>query len=415
MPDVFISYSRKDKDFAEKLVKSFESHNRDVWIDFEDIPFASEWWEEICRGIESSESTIFIISPDSLDSKVCGLEVNYAIKNNKRLIPLLYREAKDKEVPQEISHLNWITFTLPDIFDDSFRKLVETIDTDLDLLRQHTRLLVRAKEWEIKGHSPSLLLRGEELDELDNMLNRPNITDLQRDFLLRSIERNRWIQILTRFEFGFIGGFLGIGFWAFSAFRSDILITPLRLIYTLALGQVFGLFTGGQSVLVENLPLWVEKRASKPVQITLRILGCLILGVLAWSSYHWFLESFDMTPADLNAVVLGGVGLAAGFVIRILYPKIPAWLATLLMAVLTWIPIWFAYNQFVNRGPFVPLIYFDNTPQNPNQEFSVAIPIALLIAIGANARALSQEGRKLIRRFRGRQQTAKLREASSKA
>jgi hypothetical protein len=404
MPDVFISYSRKDKEFAEKLVKSFETDGRDVWIDFEDIPFAAEWWEEICRGIDSSQATIFIISPDSLDSKVCGLEVNYAIKNNKRLIPVLYREAKDGSVPPEISHLNWITFNLPEVFDDSYRKLVDTVDTDLEALRRHTRLLVRAKEWEKKGHSNSLLLRGEELDELKEMLANPDITDLQRDFLQQSVEHNRWLEMLTRFGFGFIGGFLGIGFWAFSAFRSDILITPLRLIYTLALGQVFGLFTGLQSVLIENLPQWFERRVSKPLQIALRIAGCILLGIVAWSSYHWFLESFNMAPADLNAVILGGIGLAAGFIIRILYPKTPAWIATLVMALLTWIPIWFAYTQFQSRGPFVPLIYFDR----PEQVFSVAIPIALLIATGANARALSKEVRKFmpnlrIRRVRVRQ------------
>ena len=45
MPDVFISYSRKDKAFVEKLVTALEAKKRDVWVDFEDIPFASEWWD----------------------------------------------------------------------------------------------------------------------------------------------------------------------------------------------------------------------------------------------------------------------------------------------------------------------------------------------------------------------------------
>src|SRR5690242_8239750 len=214
MPNMFISYSRKDKEFAEKLVNALEAEGRDIWIDYEDIPFASEWWDEICGGIESSEAAVFIISPDSLESKVCGLEVNYAIKNNKRLIPILYREAKDRSnVPTEISHLNWIYFNTPDVFDQSYRKLVETVDTDLEILRQHTRLLIRAKEWEKKGHSISLLLRGDELEDLVPMLSHPDITDLQRMYLNKSIERDRQMQMLTRFVFGFFGGFLGIGFW----------------------------------------------------------------------------------------------------------------------------------------------------------------------------------------------------------
>ncbi len=401
MPNVFISYSRKDKEFAEKLVKSLEADGRDVWIDFEDIPFASEWWEEICQGIEASENAVFILSPDSLESKVCALEVNYALSNHKRLIPIVFREPGDIAVPQEISHLNWIHFTNSKEFDDSYHKLVATFDTDLELLRQHTRLLMRAKDWEKKGHSPSLLLRGEELDEMDDMLSRTDITDLQRDFLEKSIQRNRRVQMLLRFGYGFLGGFLGIGFWAFSAFRSDILITPLRLIYTMALGQVFGLFTGIQAVLIENLPLWMERRFTRQVQVVLRIVACLLLGILAWSSYHWFLESFNLTPQDINALLFGGVGLALGFIIRILFPHLPAWISTIFMAVLTWTPIYVTFTGYrASANIFLPIIYFDD----PNQVFTVAIPIVLLIAIGANAQTLAGEARHWLKSVRMRGQ-----------
>jgi DNA-binding LacI/PurR family transcriptional regulator len=42
MPDVFISYSRKDKDFAHKLHDALAAQKRDVWVDWEDIPLASD-------------------------------------------------------------------------------------------------------------------------------------------------------------------------------------------------------------------------------------------------------------------------------------------------------------------------------------------------------------------------------------
>jgi hypothetical protein len=400
MPDIFVSYSRKDKEFASKLVKSLEAEGRDVWIDFDDIPFASEWWDEICSGIESSEAAVFIISPDSLESKVCGLEVNYAIKNNKRLIPILYREAQDRSaVPTEISHLNWIYFNTPEIFDQSYRKLLETVDTDLSILRQQTRLLIRAKEWEKKGHSASLLLRGDDLADMSPMLSNPAITDLQRVFLNKSIERDRQIQMLVRFVFGFIGGFLGIGFWAFSAFRSDILITPLRLIYTLALGQVFGLFVGLQSVLAGEMWLSTERRLSVPVRLFLRLAGCFLLGVAAWASYIWFLESLDMSSPGINALLFGGLGLAAGFIIRVLF-DVPGWLAALLTALLTWLPIYITFQDASSGGTtFFPLIFFYD---DPNQAFSVAIPMVIFIALGANAEELIAEAQRRYRQWRPR-------------
>jgi hypothetical protein len=399
MPNVFISYSRKDKEFAEKLVNALEAEGRDVWIDYEDIPFASEWWDEICGGIEASEAAVFIISPDSLESKVCGLEVNYAIKNNKRLIPILYREAQNRtNVPTEISHLNWIYFNTPDIFDQSYKKLLETVDTNLSTLKQHTRLLIRAKEWEKKGHSTSLLLRGDDLADLSPMLNNTDLTELQRLFLNKSIERDRQMQMLTRFMFGFFGGFLGIGFWAFSAFRSDTLITPLRLIYTLALGQVFGLFIGLQSILAGEMWLVTERRLSKPVRLFLRIGGCFLLGVVAWASYIWFLESLDLSSSqEYNALIFGGLGLAAGFIIRILF-DVPGWLAAVLTAVLTWVPIYLTFHDASTGGTtFLPLIFFYD---DPNQAFSVAIPMVIFIALGADAQALIADAREIYHKLR---------------
>ena len=38
MTDVFISYSRKDGDFARRLTNALTASGRDVWVDWEDIP-----------------------------------------------------------------------------------------------------------------------------------------------------------------------------------------------------------------------------------------------------------------------------------------------------------------------------------------------------------------------------------------
>ena len=40
MSSLFISYSRKDIDFASKLTKSFDGQNLDFWIDWEGIPLS---------------------------------------------------------------------------------------------------------------------------------------------------------------------------------------------------------------------------------------------------------------------------------------------------------------------------------------------------------------------------------------
>ncbi|BAU09986.1 RHS Repeat family protein [Leptolyngbya sp. NIES-3755] len=92
MADIFISYSRKDKLFVQTLHAALGQAKYDVWVDWEDIPFTSDWWEEIQRGIEGVHSFIFVISPDSIASKVCRREIDHAVQLNKRLIPLVLRE-----------------------------------------------------------------------------------------------------------------------------------------------------------------------------------------------------------------------------------------------------------------------------------------------------------------------------------
>jgi hypothetical protein len=97
MADIFISYSRKDKPFVQTLHVALGQADYDVWVDWEDIPLTSDWWDEIQRGIESAHSFIFVISPDSIASKVCRRELDHAVKTRKRLIPLVWREGFDEE------------------------------------------------------------------------------------------------------------------------------------------------------------------------------------------------------------------------------------------------------------------------------------------------------------------------------
>jgi len=39
--DVFVSYSRKDSTFVQRLVEALKADGYEVWVDFEDIPFVS--------------------------------------------------------------------------------------------------------------------------------------------------------------------------------------------------------------------------------------------------------------------------------------------------------------------------------------------------------------------------------------
>ena len=59
-------------------------------------------------GIESATVIVFVLTPDSLASTVCGEEVQRATELNKRIIPVLRRSVDGLEIPPPLSRPNWI-------------------------------------------------------------------------------------------------------------------------------------------------------------------------------------------------------------------------------------------------------------------------------------------------------------------
>jgi hypothetical protein len=176
--DVFISYARTDKAFVRAMHTALAREHRDTWVDWEDIPPTAAWLAEIYAGIESANAFVFVISPDSVASRGCGLEIAHAGAHNKRLIPILRRDVAVDLVPSLVASLNWVFFRETDDFETSFRALLQAMDTNPAWIRIHTRLLVRALEWEAKAQDPSFVLRGTDLSEAEQWLAR---ADTERD------------------------------------------------------------------------------------------------------------------------------------------------------------------------------------------------------------------------------------------
>lgn len=108
-PDVFVSYSRGDKRFVdETLLPALVAHGTEVWIDLEDMPPAADWRAQVLAGVAAANAVVFVISPDSLASAVCGEELARAVELNKRLIPVVRRDPGDAAVPPDLARPNWI-------------------------------------------------------------------------------------------------------------------------------------------------------------------------------------------------------------------------------------------------------------------------------------------------------------------
>ena len=94
--DVFISYAREDLIFVERLFKVLKEHNRHAWVDWEGIPPSTEWMKKIISAINETKAFVFIISSHSMASEVCQKELDHAITQNKRIVPLKNQNYKWK-------------------------------------------------------------------------------------------------------------------------------------------------------------------------------------------------------------------------------------------------------------------------------------------------------------------------------
>ncbi len=188
---IFISYSRKDADFVRRVHERLVALGRETWVDWEGIPPSADWMRRIEGAIDAAEAVACVLTPDFVASPVCAREVAHAVAQHKRLIPIVPHDIVAATVPVDLARLNWVHFAPPVDFEAAVATLLAAIDTDLDWVDAHTRLLVRAVEWNAREREGSLALRGADLKAAEAWLalgpsKTPAPTALQTEYVLDS-------------------------------------------------------------------------------------------------------------------------------------------------------------------------------------------------------------------------------------
>ena len=146
---VFISYSRKDRQFAANLTYFFKQKTAyEVFRDTEDILPTEEWKQRLEQLISEADTIVFALSPHSSASEVCAWEVEYAEGLNKRIAPIVIRDVPPAKIPKALTKYNYIFFTKKDDFNKTLANLVKALNTDIDWIREHTRLGELARKWD---------------------------------------------------------------------------------------------------------------------------------------------------------------------------------------------------------------------------------------------------------------------------
>jgi hypothetical protein len=168
---VFISYSRKDMAFADRLDEALKARGFEPLIDRTDIYAFEEWWRRIEDLIARADTIVFVLSPDALKpSSVALKEVTFAASLNKRFAPVLFRSVEDKSVPEELGKLNFIFFDNAARFEKSADQLAEALNTDISWIRQHTEFGEAARRWATAKGSSGVLLRSPVLEQAERWI-----------------------------------------------------------------------------------------------------------------------------------------------------------------------------------------------------------------------------------------------------
>lgn len=107
---IFISYSRKDTSFADRLKADLRASGAAIWIDHESLePGAPDWQAAIRRGIEAATAVVYVGSPDAANSGNVRAEIVIATEEKRQIYSMWARgELWSKCAPFELIGSNYL-------------------------------------------------------------------------------------------------------------------------------------------------------------------------------------------------------------------------------------------------------------------------------------------------------------------
>jgi TIR domain len=109
---IFISYARQDQAAVEVLNADLERARVHVWMD-EELTGGEAWWDTILEQIRECDLYIFALSPDSLRSRACSAELDYAIALGRPLLPVLIRDVAIQLAHPAIARTQMVDYRKP--------------------------------------------------------------------------------------------------------------------------------------------------------------------------------------------------------------------------------------------------------------------------------------------------------------
>ncbi len=126
---VFISYSRRDSKFVDRIVVDLNNAGIRVWRDVEQITPGQQWHHAIEDALKKSIVLIYVASKNSQDSSWMFREFMGFSETNKLIIPVIIDDEGEHSLPHQLKVIQWVDFRSS--YKDSLQKLLSVFPTGI--------------------------------------------------------------------------------------------------------------------------------------------------------------------------------------------------------------------------------------------------------------------------------------------
>ena len=150
MGQVFVSYSRRNKEIVDRIVGEMNRAKLDIWIDREDIKAGNSWRIQIVEAIDTCDAFVLVLSAHSAISENVHKEINLAQDSKRKtFVFMLERIHLPAEIRYQLAGLQFIDVEELG-YEEAVRRLIETVNEHLSTVKA-TNKTSRQVELVIEG------------------------------------------------------------------------------------------------------------------------------------------------------------------------------------------------------------------------------------------------------------------------
>jgi hypothetical protein len=125
MAKVFLSYSRKDRNWVKTLAKQLEERGLLPWLEERDVQPGKKWEDEVKKAVAESDAVIAVLGEGKPSPKVL-VEVGMAWGQQKPVMPVIVGKYTDPGYLSSISRHEAIKTNKADV---AARQIVRAVTT----------------------------------------------------------------------------------------------------------------------------------------------------------------------------------------------------------------------------------------------------------------------------------------------